>query len=252
MQNAQTKIWYEDESFWKTFGPVMFTTERIEGASEEIDKIIELVGIEKGARILDLCCGIGRHSLEFARRGCSIVGVDLTEEYLVKAREQADGEGLDIEFIRDDMRRFCQIESFDVVINMFTAFGYFECLFDDKRVLVNAYHCLRKGGKLIIDVMGKEVLAKIFQERDWHEQDGRKFLRESKISRDWSWCDNKWILLENGELKEFTFGHRVYSAVELGRLLKDCGFGDIKFYGDLDGSDYDHDAKRLIAIAQKE
>ena len=126
MQETQRKTWYEDESFWKTFAPTMFNQERLDVTAEEIDQIVTLLGLEKGAKILDLCCGIGRHSLELARRGYSIVGVDLTEEYLAKARKQAESEGLNIEFVRNDMRRFCQIESFDAVINMFTAFGYFE------------------------------------------------------------------------------------------------------------------------------
>ena len=95
MQEAQTKTWYEDESFWKTFAPEMFNQERLDVTVEEIDQIIKILDIKKGAKILDLCCGIGRHSLELARRGYRIVGVDLTEEYLAKARKQAESEEYD-------------------------------------------------------------------------------------------------------------------------------------------------------------
>ena len=108
-----------------------------------------------------------------------------------------------------------------------------------------------KRGKLVIDVMGKEVLSRIFQERDWHEDNGKIFLRESKISRSWSWCKNRWMMLENGGLREFEFGHRIYSAAELSGLLTDCGFSSVNIYGSLDGADYDHNAKRLIAVAEK-
>ena len=104
MQKTQTKTWYEDESFWRTFAPTMFHRERLDATAEEINQIIELLDIEKGAKILDLCCGIGRHSLELARRGYRVVGVDLTQEYLAKARKQAESEGLNIEFVRNDMR----------------------------------------------------------------------------------------------------------------------------------------------------
>ena len=251
MQEEQAKIWYEDESFWKIFAPTMFNQERLDVTAEEIDKVIKLLGIEKDAKILDLCCGIGRHSLELTRRGYSIVGVDLTEEYLAKACKQAGSEGLDIEFVRDDMRKFCQPESFDAVINMFTAFGYFEDSADNKRVLENIYCSLRKGGKLLMDMAGKEVVARIWRQRDWHEQDGRIFLRETKISQNWSWAENKWMMLEDGKVQEFNFGHRIYSAVELSGLLTDCGFSSISIYGDLAGADYDHNAKRLIAVAIK-
>ena len=87
--------------------------------SEEIDQIIELLDIEKGAKILDLCCGIDRHSLELARRGYRVVDVDLKEEYLAKERKQAESKDLNIEFVRNDMRRFCLSECFDAVINIF-------------------------------------------------------------------------------------------------------------------------------------
>lgn len=251
MQKVQTKTWYEDESFWKTFAPIMFHQERLGETAEEIDQIIELADLEKNAKILDLCCGIGRHSLELARRGYKVVGVDLTHEYLEKARKQAENEDLNVEFVRNDMRRFCHIEGFDVVINLFTAFGYFESQAENKRVLTNIYCSLREGGTLIMDMAGKEVIARIWQERDWHERDGRIFLRESKISQNWSWCENKWMMLENGKLAKFEFAHRIYSAVELAGLLKDCGFSSVTIYGDLTAADYDHNAKRLVAVAKK-
>ena len=59
------------------------------------------------------------------------------------------------------------------------------------------------------------------------------------------------IITENGKKYEFEFGHRIYSAAELTALLKDCGFKSVKIFGDLAGADYDHNAKRLIAVAKK-
>jgi cyclopropane fatty-acyl-phospholipid synthase-like methyltransferase len=251
MQKTQGKKWYEDESFWKTFAPKLFSEKILDAATEEINHVVKLLDIENGATILDLCCGIGRHSLELARRGYKVVGVDLTEEYLVKARKLAESESLNIEFIRSDMRRFCQVERFDATINMYTAFGYFEDEADNRRVLTNIYCCLRKGGKLLIDTMSKEVLARIFKERIWHEKDGMILLEEHKIKQNWSWADIRWIVLEDGKQQEFRFGHRIYSAVELSNLLTDCGFSSVSIYGDLTGADYDHNAKRLIAVARK-
>jgi SAM-dependent methyltransferase len=251
MEKTQTKNWYEDESFWNIFAPAMFTEDRLDETAGEIERAVKLLDIEKGAKVLDLCCGIGRHSLELARLGYEVVGVDLTEEYLAKARKDAGAEGLSIEFVRDDMREFCRPESFDAVINMLTAFGYFKDPADNKRVLENIYSSLRKGGKLLMDIMGKEIAARIWQERDWHEKDGRIFLYERKISQNWSWAENKWMMLENGKLEKYEFGHRIYSAVELAGMLTDCGFSSVDIYGDLAGADYDHNAKRLIAVAQK-
>jgi SAM-dependent methyltransferase len=251
MRKRQKKQWYENENFWNTFAPMMFNHKRLEETGAEVGQIIKLSGIRKGAKVLDLCCGFGRHCLELARRGYNITGVDLNEEYLAKARRKAKAEGLNIQFIRSDMSRFCLLDSFDAAINMFTAFGYFENPADDRRVLSNIYCSLRKGGTLIIDIVGKEIIARIFRPRDWQQENGRILLEERKVRQDWSWIDNRWILLENGRRKEFEFGHRLYSAAELTGLLKDCGFKSVSIYGDFTGADYDHNAKRLIAVARK-
>jgi cyclopropane fatty-acyl-phospholipid synthase-like methyltransferase len=251
MQKTLEKTWYQDASFWKTFESTIFNQERLDAAGEEVDRIIKLLALEKGAKILDLCCGTGRHSLELSRRGYQVVGVDLTQEYLDKAHRQAEGEGLNVQFVISDMRRFCQIESFDAVINMFTAFGYFEIEADNKRVLANIHCSLRKGGTLILDTIGKEILARIFQKRDWYETNGGIFLRECKAQQNWSWIDSRWMMLENGKIREFRFGHRIYSAVEIENMLNECGFSSVNIYGDLEGADYDHNAKRLVAVARK-
>jgi len=245
------KAWYEQDAFWETWATFMFSKERLENAPAEVTNIISLLKINPGASILDLCCGLGRHSLEFARRGFRVVGVDRTQIYLEKARKQAEAEGLDIEFIQEDMRSFCKPDAFDAAINLFTSFGFFEDIKEDEQVVKNVHRSLKDGGAFIIDVMGKEVLARIFRERDWHEHEGAIVLEERKVVKDWSWMENRWIMLKEGKSEEFRYSLRPYSAVEISALLSDCGFGNIKAYGDLEGSPYDHKAKRLVVVAQK-
>jgi SAM-dependent methyltransferase len=149
------------------------------------------------------------------------------------------------------MRRFCQLDYFDAAINMYTAFGYFENPADDRRTAANMYRSLREGGTLVIHVMGKEILARIFRPREWQNDNGRIFLQERKLAGDWSWIDNKWTVFDKGRRREFEFGHRLYSAAELTGLLKDCGFKSVKIFGDFTGIDYDQNANRLIAVAKK-
>jgi len=121
-----------------------------------------------------------------ARRGFSITAVDRTALYLKKAKRKADVEGLNIEFVHEDMRRFCRPNSYDGVINLYTSFGYFEDPEDDQKVLINIHRSLKSNGKLVMDLMGKEILARIFRERDWHEENGIIIMEERKISKDWS------------------------------------------------------------------
>ncbi|MCE5341616.1 MAG: class I SAM-dependent methyltransferase [Planctomycetaceae bacterium] len=243
--------WYEDKNLWKNLETTLFNPRRIAAAKDEMKQVIKLSRMRKGARVLDLCCGVGRHSLELSRRGFKVVGVDLTEQYVNTAHKAARAEGLNVQFIRDDMRRFCQLDYFDAVINMYTAFGYFESPADDRRVISNIYYSLRKGGTLIMETMSKEILARIYQPRLWSEENGVICLQEHKVSQNWSWVENKWLLLKGRKRYEIRFGHRLYSAAELTTLLKDCGFSSVKIFGDWDCNDYDHNAKRLIAVAKK-
>ncbi len=245
------KAWHEQDSFWVKWTPVLFPKQRWEKTQEEVINIISLLKIDPGASVLDLCCGPGRHSLELARRGFSVIGVDRTKSYLEKARKQAEIEELKVEFLQEDMRNFCKPNTFDMAINLFTSFGYFEDIKDDKKVITNVYHSLKNNGIFLIDIMGKEVLARIFCEHSWHEVDNNIVLEECKIRKNWSWVENRWILIKDGKKEEYKISLRLYSAVELTALLNECGFNRIDIYGDLTGKLYDHTAKRLILVAHK-
>jgi SAM-dependent methyltransferase len=243
--------WHEQDTFWVKWAPVLFHERRWEKTQEEVTNIISLLKISPGSFVLDLCCGPGRHSLELARRGFSVIGVDRTKTYLEKARKQAEIEGLKVEFIQEDMRSFCKPNTFDVAINLFTSFGYFEDIDDDKKVITNVYRSLKNRGVFLIDIMGKEVLARIFRERDWYEVNNIIVLEERKICRNWSWIENRWIMIKDGKMEEYKISLRLYSAAELTALLNDCGFNAIEVYGDLMGAPYDHTAKRLVLVAHK-
>jgi SAM-dependent methyltransferase len=243
--------WHESDSFWETAGPVLFTQGRWENAPAEVAAMVALLGLTPGADVLDLCCGVGRHALEFARRGFRVTGVDRTAAYLDEARRRAEEEELAVEFVQQDMRSFVRPKAFDVVINCFTSFGYFEREDDDRSVAASASESLRPGGMLLIEMMGKEILARIFSERGWREEDGMLILEDRQVSPDWSAVHNRWIILKNGERREVRLTTRQYSAAELCRLLRDAGFQRVDVYGDLSGAPYDMQAKRLVVVAHK-
>ncbi len=247
----KTKTWHEDDTFWETWGPLMFTQEKIAAAKDEMEKVIALTGLKPGASVLDLCCGVGRCSFELARRGLKVTGVDRTASYLAKARKQAAQENLDVELIQDDMRMFVRPESFDCVISMFTSWTFFEDPDEDRQVIMNAYSSLKPGGKLVIQTHGKETLAHIFHERSWDERDGVIWLYEREVRNNWSWMHNRWIMFKGNERIEGEITHRLYAGSEIVALLKDCGFSKVELFGDLDGSPYNQRAKQMITIGVK-
>ena len=245
------KPWHDDDSFWETAGPVLFTESRWANAPQEVEAMVSLLGLSKGARVLDLCCGVGRHSLEFAGRGFEVTGVDRTATYLGEARTRAADEGLEVEFIQDDMRTFVRPQAFDAAINYFTSFGYFESEAEERQVLSNVYRSLKSGGVLLMEMMSKEILARIFRERDWREEDGMMILEDRKLAPDWSSLDNRWIIIKEGVRREVTLTVRQYSAAELSRSLVEGGFFRVDVYGDLTGAPYDQAATRLVVVAHK-
>ena len=243
--------WHEQDYFWETTAPVMFTERRWEITPVEVDQVISLLGIKAEAHILDLGCGVGRHSLELARRGFQVTGVDRTKQYLKQASERAEQESLKIEFIQEDMRKFCRPDSFNGAISMFTSFSYFEDPEEDRKVALNVYQSLRPGGVFLLETHGKESLARIFQENSWREDNGILVLQEHRVTKNWSWMENRWIIIQNDKRNEFEVTHRLYAATELVSLLTGCGFKYVDVYGDLAGSKYDHKATRLVVVAHK-
>jgi len=155
----EAPAWHQDEEFWSAFQEFIFPAEQIEQATEQVDQLLELIDIEPDAPVLDIPCGVGRHAIELAERGFEVTGVDTTDPYLETARERADEESVEIEFLQADMREFRRLESFDAVINLYTSFGYFADRADDERTAQNFYDSLRPGGALVMSVTSKEIIA---------------------------------------------------------------------------------------------
>lgn len=244
--------WHELDEWWEATTGVLFQAKAWALAPHQVEQVLALAGMEPPARVLDMPCGVGRHSLEFARLGCTVTGVDRTAAYLRQARGRAEDLGLRIEFVQSDMRDFKRPEAFDLAVNLFTSFGYFEDIADDRKVLENFYTSLRPGGVLVMDLMGKEVLARVFQPRDWRQlDDGTLLLEEREVTQDWSWMKNRWILIRDSERKEYPLSHRIYSAAGLKAMLADTGFDSVRAYGSLGGAAYDHEATRLVLVARK-
>lgn len=243
--------WHEDDEFWISMASFMFDEERWQNTPEEVDNLLAMIDPEPGSRVLDCPCGPGRHTLELARRGFQVTGVDRTKTYLNSARRQAEAEGLSPEFVLDDMRHFRRIGAFDVVLSMFTSLGYFDEQAENRQVLENYYASLRDGGVLLLEMSGKEVLARIYRRRDWHQVDDAFLLEERDVVDEWRRMSSRWILLKDGLATEKRFSHWIYSASELAAMLSDSGFSQLAFYGDLAGAPYDQEARRLVAVAHK-
>lgn len=243
--------WYEDDLFWSSWYPYVFSSERFDQAEHEVEQILLLANSE-GDCVLDLACGPGRHSIELARRGYRVTGVDRSPFLISKAKERARTTGVEIEWIQMDMRSFERLDTYDIAINMFSAFGYFEDRSDDIQVLKRLFNSLVSGGVLVLDTVGKEWLARNFEETSSSRaEDGTLMITRRKIIEDWTRIKSEWIQVKDDQVTSFESKINVYSGQELKNLMGEVGFEEVALFGDLEGNEYGIDLKRLIAVARK-
>jgi SAM-dependent methyltransferase len=265
--SASQAEWFNDGEFWEQYAPIMFDDAHWQEVPEVADGVTRLARLdlyrpgqgpglrpgtaEAGPRALDLCCGFGRISAELARRGFAVTGVDITESYLCAAREDAVYENLAIEYLKADARYFSRPGFFDLAVNLYISFGYFEDPADDRAVLRKVHESLRAGGACIIETLGKEIAVRDFVEAEWFERAGWTVLTEYEAVDSWARLKNRWILIKDGRRIEKTFTQRLYAASELRSLMHEAGFAAVELYGNWDERPYDHRAAKLIAVGRK-
>lgn len=250
-QPAHKKEWFDNDFFWRELYSFLFSEQRFAAASEQVAQALALAK-PPGRSALDLCCGPGRCSIALAKRGFRVTGVDRTKFLLDKARAKARAARVKIEWVREDMRDFVRPNSFALVLSMFTSFGYFDDRQEDLAVLRNMLHSLLPGGVCLIEVLGKERLAKVFQPTSSTLlPDGSILIERREIFDDWTRIRNQWLLLKNNRIRRFQFHNTVYSGLELRDRLELAGFTSVRLYGSLGGDPYGPDAERLVAVARK-
>lgn len=243
--------WFADETFWSTSYPFMFPPESFSRAGAEVPQIIELTGCNEG-RVLDLACGPGRHAIPFAKRGFTVTGVDRTQFLLQKAREYGAEHAVEIEWVEADMRDFQRPRTFDLAVSLFTSFGFFEDPAENARVLANVRVSLRSRGSFVIDVAGKEVIARKFQPVAVSEVPGHGLVvQRRRVIEDWSRIAVEWTHVRDGVARSMPIAVWVYSGQELKQMLLNAGFSTVTLFGGLDGSPYGPEAKRLVAVARR-
>lgn len=243
--------WFADDDFWRTLYPAMFPPDRFAAADQQVQQILDLTAFA-GRAVLDLCCGPGRHSVSFAQRGFQVTGVDRSKFLLEHARQRAADAKANVEWVEEDMRRFQRPGAFHLACSLFTSFGYFETEDENLQVLKNVCDSLAPGGVFVIELLGKERLARVWQNVVCQDiEDGSVLFQRHEICPGWTRIRNVWTLVKDDRAKSFTFSHSLYSGGELRDLLLHAGFASVNLYGLLDGQPYGVDANRLVAVARK-
>lgn len=211
----------------------------------EVDFVVRTANLQPSDRVLDLACGHGRHSIELAKRGFNVVGLDYSEPFIEKAKADARQAGVNIEFMRGDMKNLPFNESFDVVLTLFTTFGYFSDE-DNQKTLGEISRSLKPGGRFLIDVISGEAVISRFNKEGQKEEGSNKL----KIPRTYEvgglnvdeveWFDpdehqihnhRQWVD-ENGEKKEYDYYLRVYTIPQYKEMLSKEGMEFKQVWGE--------------------
>jgi SAM-dependent methyltransferase len=241
--------------WWQTgFGPgylALYDGFLAERTPVEVDQIEALLRLHPPRRILDLPCGQGRHAIELARRGYEVTGVDLSPHMLGVARERADTIGVRIRWLAGDMREVLPGETFDLILNLFTSFGYFADEADDRRVVRAAASMLEPGGRFLLEVInGQRVMAN-FQEREWFTVGQIAVMERRSLD-----VPTRRMIVERTVSStdgDNTSVHavRLYSGPAVKTMLDAAGFGRVDLYGDWDGAPLTPESLRVLAVGTR-
>jgi len=213
----------------------MAWTERTE---QEIKRAMTMLRPQGGERILDLACGTGRHSLELARHGFSVVGVEIGEELVEIAKGDAEEQGLEVKFIRGDLRDLDFEDEFDIVLNLNDgAVGYFETDEENHRTFEVIAAALKPGGKNLIQVPNVLYARAHLPQRSWIPSSTMVELVEHRWNKKDRYMEGAMIPLRFGEVlenldKRIEFRQRLYAVDELREIYASVGMTmDRVFHG---------------------
>jgi ubiquinone/menaquinone biosynthesis C-methylase UbiE len=219
-------------------------------AEEHIKLILENVRISSKAKILDMACGAGRHAILLAKKNYDVTAIDLSENLLSIAKQTAERENLSINFVQSDIRKFNSTDTFDLILNLFTSFGYFETDEENFTVLKKAYDLLIYEGYFVLDFFNSEYLANNLVEysREFLEDEEIHLYRKIKDGR----VIKKIVISRNGKLRQFEESVRMFTKDKLADAITKIGFDIYKTFGDFLGNEFDNvNSPRLIMICKK-
>ena len=245
--------WYVaayDERYFQTYADE-FTAEQTQA---ETDGALSLLNLSPPARVLDLCCGFGRHSVEMARRGFPVTGLDLSPALLGHARAAADNAGVSVDWVQADMRHIpVPAAPYDAVLCLFSSWGVFDTVRDEQQVALSVAHALAPGGQVLVDTVNREVMLRHWMPRRWRERpDGTLLLDKLRFdARTGILHSEERVVALDGSRRTDTHQLRLWAASELSYVLETAGLAVTGVYGGLDGSPYTRDAHRLVVAARK-
>jgi SAM-dependent methyltransferase len=216
---------------------------------EEAERLVGLLAargwIGGGQRVLDLACGGGRHAEALRRRGARVTGLDLSL-LLLGAAQRRGG----CCYVRGDMRALPFADgAFDVVLNLFTSFGYFVKDGEHQRVLRAVTRVLHRGGRFVLDYLNATAIRAALVPRDERAYGDAVVVQERHITPDGRFVEKSIHLSD--DTRTFTERVRLYERGELERMVREVGLRPVEALGDYAGAPHGPGSPRVILMAEK-
>lgn len=225
-----------------------------EGTEREAGFVERALALKRGDRVLDLCCGPGRHALLLAQRGYRVTALDLSRSYLESAAAEAKRLGVELETVHADMRAPGVDGRVDAVINMYSSFGYLESSAEDLKVLRGVAAALCPGGRALFDLINREwVIRNQVPDESHDAPGGTVHLEHRELDLVASRNHVTFVAVAPDGTRRDLDGHhiRLYTLTELIGMLDASGLRFEQAYGGFDGEAYTVDTRRMIAVAAK-
>lgn len=253
-----------DTDWWKhLFDDVYLLTDArsvcdVEVTRREVDLICRILPIHTAHRILDLCGGHGRHSIELCRRGFHrCVVLDFSELLLKLALQSARRGRHAVEVLQADARHVgLTSDSFDCIMVMGNSLGYIPDAEADLNILMEARRLLRPGGWLLLDVADGRTARQNITANAWHEIGGDTVVcRQRELAGDVIHVREMVLSRADGLIRDCGYSIRLYDAADLQKLIARARFEEIQVHTDfsphLHGGDYGCMNHRMVAVARK-
>jgi SAM-dependent methyltransferase len=240
---------YFDELYFKLYQQLAAPDQ--ERDRQQAEAAVLVAHLVPPARILDLCCGYGRHAIPLALMGFAVTGLDYSGDMLARARKDAARSGVDVEFRQGDMRELFWAEVFDGCVMLGGSCGIFEKEAENERVFHAVAAALKPGGRFVLDAANRDRIVCEYAPQRWQEQDGLLRCVESRFDpvAGVNHARERW--LRDGEWTERTHHMRLYTATELDGMLRRAGLVPIAYYGGYDRSEFTTKSHRIFVVAEK-
>jgi SAM-dependent methyltransferase len=226
---------------------LLYKNRDFQEAENFIDNLVTYLKPKQGADIFDLACGKGRHSMFLNKKGFDVVGVDLSEESILSAQKSQNER---LHFAVHDMREVFEAHSFDVVVNLFTSFGYFDDDNEDVNVLKAVASVLKAEGVFVLDYLNAKQVVKNLKPQETIQREGVSFEITKKVEN--SFVVKGIDFQDQGEVYHFEERVKLIGEDQFEAYFKLAGLRLLAKFGNYNLEEFDEDkSPRLILIAEK-